>query len=119
MILLLFATGVIDTGGVVETGGNLPPASLTPVANSPPVSLPPVANLPPVSTTIGKLVAKFVARVVDTGRKFATGVVDTGGAPQLANISANFRKNFETVLMGDSGAGGKLIHEKNQKQKIS
>jgi hypothetical protein len=45
--------------------------------------------------------------VVDTGGKFATGinntsetgvnndtgVVDTGGAPLLANISANFRKN--------------------------
>jgi hypothetical protein len=25
---------------------------------------------------------------------------------------------FETVLMGYSGAGGKLIHEKNQKQKL-
>jgi hypothetical protein len=44
--------------------------------------LTPVANLPPVSTTQGKMVAKF-----------ATGVVDTGGAPRLANISANFRKN--------------------------
>jgi hypothetical protein len=30
-----------------------------------------------------------------------------------------FSKKFETVLMGYSGAGGKLIHEKNQKQKIS
>ncbi len=30
----------------------------------------------------------------DTGGKFATGVVDTGGAPLLANISANFRKKF-------------------------
>jgi hypothetical protein len=29
-----------------------------------------------------------------------------------------FLKKFETVLMGYSGAGGKLIHE-NQKQKIS
>ncbi len=29
-----------------------------------------------------------------------------------------FSKKFETVLMGYSGAGGKLIHEKNQKQKI-
>jgi hypothetical protein len=48
----LFATGVVDTGG------NLPQASLTPVA-----------NLPPVSTTLAKLVEKF-----------ATGVVDTGGA---------------------------------------
>jgi hypothetical protein len=42
----------------------------------------PVANLPPVLTTLTKLVAKFSA-----------GVVDTGGAPLLANISANFRKN--------------------------
>ncbi len=60
-----------------------------------------------------------------TGGKFATGindttgVVDTGGKPWAANISANFRKKFETVLMEYSGAGGKLIHEKNQKQKIS
>jgi hypothetical protein len=65
--------------------------------------------LPPVSTTLANLVAKFAAGVADTGGKFAagvvdtggnfaagvvdTGVVDTGGAPLLANISANFRKN--------------------------
>jgi hypothetical protein len=30
-----------------------------------------------------------------------------------------FSKKFETVLMDYSGAGGKLIHEKNQKQKIT
>jgi hypothetical protein len=48
----------------------LPPASLTPVANLPPESLTTVANLPQVSTTLVKLVEKF-----------ATGVVDTGGAP--------------------------------------
>ncbi len=47
------------------TGGNLPPASLTPVANLPPVSLTPVANLPPVSTTLAKLVEKFATSVVD------------------------------------------------------
>jgi hypothetical protein len=46
--------------------------------------------LPPVSTTLGKLVAKFAAGVVDTGgnlppvslilaANFAAGVVDTGG----------------------------------------
>ncbi len=29
-----------------------------------------------------------------------------------------FLKKFETVLMGYSGAGGKLIHEKNEKQKF-
>jgi hypothetical protein len=65
--------------GVVDTGGNLPPGSLTPAANLPPVSLTPVANLPPVSTTLVKLVVKVAAGVVDTGGKFATGVVDTGG----------------------------------------
>jgi len=60
----LFATDVVDTGG------NLPPASLTPVANYLLVSTTLVANLPPVSTTLAKLVEKFAA-----------GVVDTGGAP--------------------------------------
>jgi hypothetical protein len=59
----LFATGVTDTGG-----GDLPPASLTTVA-----------NLPSVSTTPAELVAKFAA-----------GVVDTGGAPPFENISQNF-----------------------------
>ncbi len=37
----------------------------------------PVANLPPVSTTQAELVAKFAAKVVDTGGNFATGVIDT------------------------------------------
>ncbi len=82
----------------------------------PPVSLTPMANLPQVSTTLLKLVAKFAAGVVDTGGKLATGVVDTGGQPLAANISA---KKFETALMVYSRAWGKLIHEKNQKQKIS
>jgi hypothetical protein len=75
----LFATGVNDIGGkfaagVVDTGGNLPLASL--------------ANLPPVSTTQGELVAKFAAGVVDTGGKFAAGVVDAGGnLPPLPPVS--------------------------------
>jgi hypothetical protein len=34
-----FATGVVDTGG------NLPPLSLTPMANLPPVSLTPMVHL--------------------------------------------------------------------------
>ncbi len=55
--------------GVVDTGGTLPPELLTPAANLLPVLLTPVANLPPVSTTLVKLVAKFVAGVVDTGGK--------------------------------------------------
>jgi hypothetical protein len=47
---------------------------------------------PPVSTTPGVTVAKFAMYVIDTGCNVATGVVDTGDAPRLANISANFRK---------------------------
>jgi hypothetical protein len=62
----LFATGVVDTGG------NLPPVLLRPVANLPPVSLTPVANLPPVSTTLGKLVEKFAAGVVYNGDRWCT-----------------------------------------------
>ncbi len=34
-------------------------------------------------------------------------------------LSREFSKKVETVLIEYSGAGGKLIHEKNQKQKIS
>jgi hypothetical protein len=55
---------------------------------------PPVANLPPVSTTLTKLVEKFAA-----------GVVDTGGAPSLANISANFRKISKRFSWNTLGLG--------------
>ncbi len=43
--------------------------------------------------------------VVDTGGKFATWVVDTGGAPWLANIFANFRKirNDPSVIIRGLG----------------
>jgi hypothetical protein len=54
------------------------------------ISLTTVANLPPVSLTPVVL--------LDLRREFST--------------------KFDTVLMGYSGAGGKLAHEKNQKQKI-
>jgi hypothetical protein len=52
-LFLLLPNSVNDTGckfaaSVVDMGGNLPPASMTPAA-----------NLPPVSTTQAKLVAKF------------------------------------------------------------
>jgi hypothetical protein len=60
-LFTLFATGVVYSGGkfaacVVDTSGNSPPGSLTPVA-----------NLPPVSTTLAKLAEKFAASIVDTG----------------------------------------------------
>jgi hypothetical protein len=81
----LFATGVVDTCG------NLPPALLTPVANFPPIPLTLAANLPPVSTTSVELVSKF-----------ATGVVDTGGAPLIAQ---QIFKKFEMTLVLFSGLG--------------
>ncbi len=68
----------------------------------------------------------------------ATGVVDTGinntsetggkicrrcrwyrWCTLTCEYLRKFSKKFKTVLMGYSGAGWKLIHEKNQKQKIS
>ncbi len=94
----------------------------------PPVSLTPVANLPPVSTTQGELVAKFAAGVVDTGGEFAAGVVDTGGNLPPVSLTLvvhleceylrEFSNKFEMILMLLSGAWGKVIHEKNLKQKI-
>ncbi len=56
----MFAIGEVYTHGkfeavVIDTGGNLLPASLTQVA-----------NLLPVSTTLAKLMEKFAAGVVDT-----------------------------------------------------
>jgi hypothetical protein len=49
--------------------------------------------------------------------KFTTSVVDTSDAPCLANISENLKK-IEMTLMLFSGAWGKMIQEKNMKQKI-
>ncbi len=70
--------------------------------------------------------AKFAAGDVDTGGKYAACVIDTGGkfatgvrwCTMTCEYLHKFLKKFETVLMGYSGAGGKLIHGKNQKQKI-
>jgi hypothetical protein len=68
------------------------------------VSLTPVANLPVISTSLAKLVAKFAARFVDA-----------------SGCACEYLRKFSKKLsvMGYSGAGDKLIHEKNQKQKIS
>jgi hypothetical protein len=100
----LFATGAVDTGG------NLSPASLTPLANLPPVSL------TPVSTTLAKLVAKFAASVVYTGGKFATGAVGQW-CTLTCKYLREFSKKISLVLMGYSAAGEKLIHEKKPEAK--
>ncbi len=85
----------------------------------------------PVSLTQGELVAKFAAGVVGTGSKYVAGVVDTGGnLPPVSmtpganlhldlRISPEFSEKFEMILMLLSWAWGKVIHEKNLKQKIS
>jgi hypothetical protein len=66
-----------------------------------------------VSTTQGELVAKFAAGVVDTGGKLHRWCTLT------CEYLRKFLKKFEMILMLLSGAWGKMIHEKNLKQKIS
>ncbi len=66
--------------GVVDTGGNLLPVSLTPVANLPPVSLTPVVHLD-------------------------------------LQYLRKFLQKFKMIQVLLSGAWGKVIHEKNLKQK--
>ncbi len=57
---------------------------------------------------------KFISKFFS----FFAGVVDTADKHSFANISANFRKKYEMVLMGYSGARGTLIYEKNLMLKI-
>jgi hypothetical protein len=61
-----------------------------------------------IATGVVDIGGKFAAGVVTrkTGGKFAAGVVDTGGAPLLANISANFRKNSKRSLWYTLGLWG-------------
>jgi hypothetical protein len=59
----------------------------------------------------------FAAGVVPVG-EFATGInntSETGG--KICEYFREFSKKFEMVLMGYSGAGGKLIHEKTRSKK--
>jgi hypothetical protein len=100
---ILFATGVNDTGikfaaGIVDTGGKF----ATGVNNKgnwwqhlQPVSLIPVANLPPVSLILAAI------------------------CTLTCEFLCEFSKKFEMILILLSGAWGKVIHEKNLKQKIS
>ncbi len=71
----------------------LPPVSMTPVANLPPVSLIPVA------------ICHRCQR-----QRWCT---------LTCEYLREFSKKFEMILMLLSGAWGKVIHEKNLKQKIS
>jgi hypothetical protein len=69
-------------------------------------------------------VAKFAAGVVDIGGKLIpVEILPPVSLIQVVHldllISLQVFKKFETVLLVYSGAEEKLIHEKNQKQKIS
>jgi hypothetical protein len=79
-----------------------PLVSTTAEALLPPVLTTPAANFPPVSTTLAANFAISFASGVYTGGKFAYTV--DGTAANLPPVS---------------GAWGKLIHEKNQKSRIS
>ncbi len=78
-----------------------------------PVSLIPVEKFAAGVDTGGKFATgvvdtdgNFAAVVVDTGGKFAVGVLDTGGAPLLANISTSFQKNSKHSQRNTLGLGG-------------
>jgi hypothetical protein len=51
-------------------------------------------NLPPVSTTPQELVAKFASGIVDTGGKFAAGVINNNGNLPLLRISLLIFENI-------------------------
>ncbi len=72
------------TIGVIDTGGKWKKSSIRKALICLQCSWKSVAKLPPVSTTPAVQVAKFTSDVVDTC-----------GAPWLANISENFRQNLK------------------------
>jgi hypothetical protein len=80
--------------------------------------------LPPVSTTTVVQLRKFTAGVIDTGGQFATGgdyisgkyatvVIDIGGAPLLANIFSNFQQNQNDLNVIFRGLGEDDSRKKN------
>jgi hypothetical protein len=99
-----FAT---ETACVVDTG----PVSTIAVVNLPKkgnnIRLPtPSSELYYSKRCPNKIIKTFI---ISDFFHFWCGVNDT---------SAYFQKKFETALMGYSGAGGKMIHEKKLKSKI-
>ncbi len=111
------------------------------MANLPLVSTTPETNLPPVSTAIMgtisgcrhlkvNLKAKIYIYVSSTTQRWPNKIIKIFLIEDFFHLPhrwqtlsckylRQFSKKFETVLMEYSGARGKLIHEKNQKQKIS
>jgi hypothetical protein len=135
----LFTTGVIDKGGkftadVADTDGNLTQVSLTPAANLPRVSLTMLANLPLLSTTTNSTGGKIYRRcrlyrwctlTCEYFHKFLLLSREQSGylIPLLSPCTLTceyfhkFLKKFQNDPTVFSGAWGKMIHEKNLKQK--
>ncbi len=78
--------------------------------NLPPVSLIPVANLPPVSLIQAAICHRWQICHRCRWHWWCT---------LTCEYLREFSKKFEMILMLLSGASGKVIHEKNLKQKIS
>jgi hypothetical protein len=62
------------------------------------------------------LISLYATGVADTG--VATGVVDTGGQPLAANISANFRKNWKRPFWYTQGLGGNWFMKKTRSKNL-
>ncbi len=62
-------------------------------------------------------VEKFMAGVIDTGGKF-TSVINAGGAPWLANISANFQNSWNDPYVIFRGLGEDALCKKPEAKNL-
>jgi hypothetical protein len=62
---------------------------------------------------------QLINNTSEAGGKFATRVVDTGGAPWLGNISANFRKNSKRSKWVTLGLGGTDLWKKPEAKNLA
>jgi hypothetical protein len=103
---------VVDTGGKFASGVNDTGDKFAAVVNDA------GGKLPPVSTT-QRWPNKIITIFLVEDFFHLPPVWLTPVANLELRISLRIFEKLETILMEYSGAGGKLIHEKNQKQKIS
>ncbi len=91
-----FATGVNDTGGKCATGVNDAGGKLPPVSGCRHLKVNLKAKIYIyVNSTTQRCPNKIIKIFLWRFFPFATGVVDTGGKPWAAKISANFWKNLK------------------------
>ncbi len=105
----VLVTGNKFITGVIVTGDNCSPVSLSLAINLSLVSTTPVITENPW---------QFIAGVVDTGEQFIAGVVDTRNKHSFVNSSANFLKVSKRPQWNTWGPGGQWFMKKNLKSKI-